>query len=87
MTSNNKIDYIEFSSTDVAQSKEFFTELFMWSFEDYGTEYTSFDDGRLKGGFFKAESISIASAGAPLIVLYHEDLDQIMIPFLSKNRT
>ena len=46
------IDYIEMPSRDLTASRQFFAELFRWSFEDYGPDYIAFDDGRTTGGFF-----------------------------------
>ena len=33
---NHKINYIEFVSADVARSREFYSTVFGWSFEDWG---------------------------------------------------
>jgi predicted enzyme related to lactoylglutathione lyase len=68
-----RIDYIEFSATDIAATQRFYSELFGWKFEDYGPENTSFHDGRLAGGFRKTEVV--AGGGQPLIVLYAVDLE------------
>ena len=38
------ITSIELPSEDVAQSKQFYGSLFGWSFEDFGSTYTSFSD-------------------------------------------
>ena len=54
---DRRIDYIEFPVMDLAETKRFYTEVFGWDFTDYGPDYTSFKDGRLAGGFFKAESV------------------------------
>ena len=64
-----RIDYVEFASRDPAASRRFFEEVFGWSFEDYGPDYTAFDDGGLQGGFFRGEPATSA-AGAPLVVLH-----------------
>src|SRR5690349_13348636 len=50
MDATNKIDYIEFKTTNVQASKTFFEKLLGWKFEDYGPDYTSFQDGRIAGG-------------------------------------
>jgi uncharacterized protein len=71
----NTIDYIEMPSRDLAATKKFFAELFGWKFEDYGPEYSSFNDGRLAGGFFATEKIWSAESAAPLIVFYHPELE------------
>ncbi|MEQ1824589.1 MAG: VOC family protein [Pirellula sp.] len=66
-----RIDYIEFPARDLIKTKEFYTSLFGWSFVDYGPNYTSFNDGRLSGGFFTSNEY--ASGGA-LVVVYADDL-------------
>jgi len=73
----NTIDYIEMPSKDLAATKNFFTQLFGWSFQDYGPDYCAFDDGRTTGGFFASEKTSSVSAGAPLIVFHHPDLEKM----------
>ena len=66
------IDYIEFATTDIEASKAFFSEAFGWSFVDYGPGYAAFHDGRLDGGFFKADEVA---PGTTLCVLYALDLE------------
>jgi predicted enzyme related to lactoylglutathione lyase len=46
----NTIDYIEMLSRKLTETKRFFSGLFGWSFEDYGPDYSAFDDGRMAGG-------------------------------------
>jgi catechol 2,3-dioxygenase-like lactoylglutathione lyase family enzyme len=48
----NKIDYVEFQARDLAATRKFFEALFGWTFTDYGPDYSSFEDGRIAGGFF-----------------------------------
>jgi predicted enzyme related to lactoylglutathione lyase len=48
---NLRIDYVEFPARDIAAIKSFYQRVFGWTFEDYGPEYTAFQDGRLSGGF------------------------------------
>lgn len=71
MSNDKRIDYVEFPATDVAATRRFYTEAFGWKFTDYGPDYTSFEDGRLAGGFFKAEA---AKARSPLVVIFADDL-------------
>ena len=73
----NTIDYIEMPSTNLAAAKEFFTGLFGWTFQDYGPDYSSFDDGRMTGGFFASEITSTVEKGAPLVVFYSRDLEKM----------
>lgn len=77
MRPDNSIDYLEFASMDLAATKAFFTTLFSWSFQDYGPDYSAFDDGRMTGGFFRSERVSAAAEGAPLVVFYHSDLEAV----------
>lgn len=66
-----RIDYIEFRATDLQRTKRFYQQAFGWTFTDYGPEYTSFDDGRLSGGFHRGET----SPGTTLAVVYAVDLE------------
>jgi hypothetical protein len=68
---DRRIDYIEFTSTDLDASKRFYSAVFGWGFTDYGPDYTSFMDGRLSGGFTRGEG----GGRSPLVVLYAADLD------------
>ena len=73
----NTIDYLEMPSTNLSATKDFFSRLFGWSFQDYGPEYSAFDDGRMTGGFFASEVTSTVAKGAPLVVFYSPDLEKI----------
>jgi hypothetical protein len=73
----NKIDYVEFPARDIAATRKFFETLFGWKFTDYGPDYTSFEDGRVAGGFTRAEKCSTISTGGVLIVFYHPQLEEI----------
>ena len=68
---DRRIDYLELPATDVARTKRFYIEAFGWKFTDYGPDYTSFEDGRLAGGFRKADDVR---TGGPLIVIFAIDL-------------
>lgn len=69
---DRRIDYVEFPSTDIPATREFYHGIFGWKFTDWGPDYTSFEDGRLNGGFRKVE---FAGKGGPLVVIYTVDLD------------
>lgn len=68
---DRKIDYLELPALDLDRTKRFYSDVFGWQFEDYGPEYTSFQDGRLGGGFYAAPSVT---PGGALIVIYSVDL-------------
>jgi predicted enzyme related to lactoylglutathione lyase len=70
-SNEGRIDYIEFPATDIAKTKAFYTGVFGWKFTDYGPDYTSFEDGRLAGGFWRKDTVT---AGGPLVVIYAADL-------------
>lgn len=71
-SNDGRIDYIEFPAKDIAKTKAFYTQAFGWKFTDYGPNYTSFEDGRLSGGFDAGRS---PIAGGVLVVLYSSDLE------------
>ena len=73
-----KMDYIEFPASDIESTKLFYSQVFGWTFEDYGPGYTSFHDGRIAGGF----NTGAQPAGADptltrgtLVVIYSPALD------------
>lgn len=67
-----RIDYVEFRTTDIGAMKAFYGEVFGWKMTDYGPEYTSFEDGRITGGFRLSEQVP---QGGPLVVIYAVDLE------------
>ena len=78
MSQHEKIDYVEFPTRDMAETKRFFTAVFGWRFTDYGDgpNYTAFErDAGLDGGFFPADAVSDTETGAALLVFYSEDLE------------
>ncbi|MBN2267745.1 MAG: VOC family protein, partial [Candidatus Babeliaceae bacterium] len=76
MNEHEKINYVEFPAKDIEATKAFFTEVFGWSFVDYGPEYTAFSNKGIDGGFFKSELVCSTDNGSALIVFYSRDLEQ-----------
>jgi predicted enzyme related to lactoylglutathione lyase len=75
MTSHDhdrQVDYIEFGASDIGRTKQFYQTVFGWQFQDYGPDYTSFQDGRLSGGFTKDAPVRPAN---PLVVIYATELE------------
>ena len=68
---DRRIDYIELPAKNILETKRFYTDVFGWTFTDYGPEYTSFADGRLSGGFRRTNDVS---AGGVLVVIFAVDL-------------
>ena len=79
------ISYVEFPSKDLAVTKAFFTEVFGWSFTDYGPEYTAFEDVRIHGGFFQSDLTASTTNGGALIVFYSKSLEQTQEKIISAN--
>lgn len=75
MHEHGKLNYIEFPAVDMQATKDFFSAVFDWSFEDYGPEYTAFTDEGLDGGFYQSEMKSSAENGAALVIFYSKDLE------------
>ena len=67
-----QIDYIEFTSPDIAATRDFFARAFGWSFNDYGPEYQEIADGGISGG------IAAASLAPPLVILRSDDLESAL---------
>ncbi|MFC1749445.1 VOC family protein [Pseudomonadota bacterium] len=76
MNEHEKISYVEFPAKDISATKQFFSAVFGWHFVDYGTEYTSFSNEGLNGGFFKSALNTSTENGSALIVFYSHDLEQ-----------
>ena len=70
------INYIEFPAKNLEQTKAFFTEVFGWSFVDYGPDYTAFSSEGIDGGFFKSDLTVSTNNGSALIVFYSQRLEQ-----------
>jgi len=67
-----RIDYIEFPTSDIERSRAFYENAFGWKFQDWGPEYSSFEDGRLSGGLRKSAESAVEG---PLVVIYAVDLE------------
>lgn len=77
MPADLKIDYIELPASDFDAVEAFYTSVFGWTFEDYGSEYRAFSDGGTDGGFYKADKTSDTANGAALVIFYAEDLEAV----------
>ncbi|MGZ0190438.1 MAG: VOC family protein [Alphaproteobacteria bacterium] len=69
------INYIEFNVADIPTSKAFYGQAFGWTFTVYGPTYCEFTDGQMKGGFDSSVPVAL---GGPLVVLYSDDLEDIL---------
>ncbi len=73
---HNKINYVEFSTTDIRKTKAFYNKVFGWEFQDWGEDYVSFssETGGIGGGFRTGPVAEKTGESVPLIVLYSADL-------------
>jgi len=73
---HHKINYIEFSASDVARAKQFYASVFGWEFQDWGDDYASFAaaGAGINGGFMKSKPGETGGSSSPLVVLYSADL-------------
>lgn len=71
---HNRINYVEFSSTDIERTKHFYAAVFGWTFQDWGPEYVSFHGAGINGGFAKRQLSDAPGKTAPLVILYSSDL-------------
>ena len=74
MSVEKRIEYVEIPVTDPARARDFFEALYGWEFESWGDDYISFNDGRINGGFCRAEQA--APATGVLVVFFSEDLER-----------
>lgn len=67
-----KIDYIEFSSGNLAESQAFFARAFGWGFVDHGPEYQALADAGMDGGI---DGTGQAARGQTLVIVKADDLE------------
>ncbi len=78
MKEHEKINYVEFPAKSIPQTKDFFTKVFGWEFEDFGPEYAAFSGQGLDGGFYKSDLRSSAENGGALIVFFSSNLESTL---------
>jgi uncharacterized protein len=76
MTQHHKINYIELPSKNIEATKRFYTDVFDWTFIDYGPEYCVIQDGGLNGGFYASNQSSATQSGGTLVVIYSKQLEE-----------
>jgi uncharacterized protein len=69
--SKNKLAYVELPARSTAEMKAFYGDLFGWSFQDWGTDYTAFSESGLEGGFNAGNEHRTQS---PLLVIATRDI-------------
>ncbi|MET4695190.1 VOC family protein [Endozoicomonas lisbonensis] len=76
MLEHEKLDYVEFPSSNLSKTKDFFTSAFGWAFEDFGQEYIAFMNQGLNGGFYKSELKASTENGSALLIFYSDNLEK-----------
>lgn len=75
---HEKLSYVEFQAKDLEATKSFFTKVFGWKFQDYGPDYTAFENEGLDGGFFRSDKFADTANGSALLVFYSQTLEQTL---------
>lgn len=75
MKVTGKINYVELPARDIAATKRFFSEVFGWTFTDYGPDYIAIDNAGIDGGFYRSENQARTANGSVLLVLYSDELE------------
>lgn len=70
---HNTINNIEFPAQDFERIKEFYGNVFNWTFTSYGEQYLEFSDGNMLGGFNKNLD---KKANGPLVIIYSTNLEE-----------
>jgi len=73
---NLKIDYLEFQTPAMAETKDFFAKAFGWSYVDYGPAYADIQGAGTGGGFDRIEA---GEPGPPLVILRADDLEAAQV--------
>ena len=74
MNIHEKINYVEFPSTNIEKTKLFFSTVFKWEFQDFGPEYICFENEGINGGFYLSDKSSLLENGGALVVFYSKSL-------------
>ena len=83
MNKHEKINYLEFPTKDITATKTFFTNVFDWSFTDYGPEYSAFSNAGIDGGFYQSDLNTSTTTGSVLVVFYSKELESTQNKILS----
>jgi len=70
---NLKIIYLELPANELAASRDFYSNLFGWSFQDYGPTYAAFSESGTDGGF---NADPAERTKAPLPVIESQNLEE-----------
>jgi len=75
MTNNHHhFNYIELPAKDLPAMKQFYGEVFGWTFVDYGEPYAAIEGAGIDGGFDADSGRESISGSGTLVVLYSNNL-------------
>ncbi|GGF64378.1 VOC family protein [Alteromonas lipolytica] len=77
MSNETLINYAELPCRNLTATKQFFSEVFGWTFTDYGPSYVEFHDKGIVGGFYESDNASLTASGATLLVFYTPELESL----------
>jgi len=82
---HHQINYIEFTTNDIARAKKFYSTVFGWEFKDWGPDYidTKPENTGIALGFAKGEPHEGPGKFAPIVVLYSKDLKATEVAILA----
>ena len=72
---HHTIDYVEFAAPDLDASKTFYSEVFGWTFNDYGSDYAGIQAPHGDGESGGLSRHGTAGSGLPLVIIYSDGLD------------
>ena len=75
MNVHEKINYYEFPARDMPTTKKFFSDVFGWSFTDYGPEYSDVHEVGISVGIYKADLATTTEISGSIIVFFSDDLE------------
>ncbi len=75
MNVHEQINYVEFPAKDMTATKAFFSEVFGWSFTDYGPDYMDVSNAGLGVGFYRSDLTAVCEQGSALIVFFSDTLE------------
>ena len=73
---HHKLNYIEFTTTNIEKTKAFYSSVFGWAFKDWGPDYIDCkpEISGIALGFAKGNPLKVRGEAAPLAVLYSANL-------------
>lgn len=82
---HEKINYIEMPTIDIEATKHFFSRVFNWEFQDFGTAYCAFSNQGINGGFFQSKRTHSVENSSALIVFYSQNIEKTQSKIETEN--